>query len=304
MSEIIDLKNLPVPKVVQELDYETLLANRKAKFIELQQTDNERQHWQARLQLESEPVLKLLQENAYLELLLRSQINESAKAVMLAYATGSDLDQLGALFGVARLQIRAEDLSVNPPVQAEFEDDERFRTRIQMSLEGLTTAGSSGSYEFHTLSTSSNIKDVEVESPTPGTVKVTLLSTEGQGSADIALINAVKAKLNAEHIRPLTDTVQVESALILPYQIQAVLTLYPSVLETVVLENVNQAINRYVKKQHLLGVDITRSGVFAALHQEGVQNVQLNQPLADIVVQPHQAAYCTSVSVTVGGRNE
>ena len=304
MSEIIDLKNLPVPKVVQALDYETLLANRKAKFIELQQTDNERQHWQARLQLESEPVLKLLQENAYLELLLRSQINESAKAVMLAYATGSDLDQLGALFGVQRLLIRAEDLTVNPPVTAEYEDDERFRSRIQMSLEGLTTAGSRGSYEFHTLSTSSNIKDVNVASPTPGTVKVTLLSTEGQGSADVELINAVKAKLNAEHIRPLTDTVQVESAVILPYQIQAVLTLYPSVLETVVLENVNQAINRYVKKQHLLGVDITRSGVFAALHQEGVQNVQLNQPLADIVVQPHQAAYCTSVSVTVGGRNE
>lgn len=304
MSDIIDLKNLPIPKVVQELDYETLLENRKAKFLELQQTDNERQHWQARLQLESEPVLKLLQENAYLELLLRARINESAKAVMLAYATGSDLDQLGALFGVERLQIRAEDLSVNPPIQAEFEDDERFRTRIQMSLEGLTTAGSRGSYEFHTLSTSPQIKDVDVASPTPGTVKVTLLSTEGQGTANSELVQAVKDKLNAEHIRPLTDTVLVESAVILPYQIQAVLTLYPSVLETVVLENVNQAIARYVKKQHLLGVDITRSGVFAALHQEGVQNVRLNQPLADIVVQANQAAFCTNVTVTVGGRDE
>lgn len=304
MSDIIDLKNLPIPKVVQELDYETLLENRKAKFLDLQQTDNERQHWQARLQLESEPVLKLLQENAYLELLLRARINESAKAVMLAYATGSDLDQLGALFGVERLQIRAEDLSANPPIQAEFEDDERFRTRIQMSLEGLTTAGSRGSYEFHTLSTSPKIKDVDVASPTPGTVKVTLLSTEGQGTANTELINAVKSTLNAEHIRPLTDTVLVERAVILPYQIQAVLTLYPSVLETVVLENVNQAIARYVKKQHLLGVDITRSGVFAALHQEGVQNVRLNQPLADIVVQPNQAAFCTNVNVTVGGRDE
>ena len=304
MSDIIDLKNLPIPKVVQELDYETLLENRKAKFLELQQTDNERQHWQARLQLESEPVLKLLQENAYLELLLRARINEAAKAVMLAYATGSDLDQLGALFGVERLQIRAEDLSVTPPIQAEFEDDERFRTRIQMSLEGLTTAGSRGSYEFHTLSTSPQIKDVDVASPTPGTVKVTLLSTEGQGTANSELVQAVKDKLNAEHIRPLTDTVLVESAVIVPYQIQAVLTLYPSVLETVVLENVNQAIARYVKKQHLLGVDITRSGVFAALHQEGVQNVRLNQPLADIVVQANQAAFCTNITVTVGGRDE
>lgn len=93
MSDIIDLNNLPVPKVVQELNYETLLAQRKAKFLELQQTDAEREYWQTRLQLESEPVVKLLEENAYLELLLRAHINESAKAVMLAYATGSDLCQ-------------------------------------------------------------------------------------------------------------------------------------------------------------------------------------------------------------------
>ena len=304
MSDIIDLNNLPVPKVVQELNYETLLAQRKAKFLDLQQTNAEREHWQTRLQLESEPVVKLLEENAYLELLLRAHINESAKAVMLAYATGSDLDQLGALFGVARLQIRAEDLSATPPIAAEYEDDERFRTRIQMSLEGLTTAGSRGSYEFHTLSTSPKIKDVDVTSPTPGTVKVTLLSTEGQGTADSELIEKVKTTLNAEHVRPLTDTVEVQSAVILSYQIDAVLTLYPSVLETVVLSNVNQAIAHYIQKQHSLGIDITLSGIYAALHQEGVQNVTLNAPRADLIVQSHQAAYCTDIQIKVGGRDE
>ena len=108
MSELVDLKKLPAPKVVQELSYETLLAQRKEKFLSLQESDDMRKHWQARLQLESEPVVKLLEENAYLELLLRTHINESAKAVMLAYATGSDLDQLGALFGIKRLIINRE----------------------------------------------------------------------------------------------------------------------------------------------------------------------------------------------------
>ena len=32
MSELVDLKKLPAPKVVQELSYETLLAQRKDKF--------------------------------------------------------------------------------------------------------------------------------------------------------------------------------------------------------------------------------------------------------------------------------
>lgn len=304
MNNIIDLNNFPVPKVVQELSYETLLAQRKAKFLSLQENDDMRQHWQARLQLESEPVVKLLEENAYLELLLRTHINESAKAVMLAYATGSDLDQLGALFGIKRLIIQAEDLNAHPPIPTQYEDDERFRTRIQMSLEGLTTAGSRASYEFHALSTSAKIKDVDVTSPTAGTVKVAILSTEGQGTADSDLINAVKEQLNAEHIRPLTDTVLVESAVILPYEIRATLTLYPSVLESVVMANVNQAITRYVNKQHLLGIDITLSGIYSALHQEGVQNVKLTQPLADLIVQPHQAAYCSQIQINVGGRDE
>lgn len=304
MSELVDLKKLPAPKVVQELSYETLLAQRKEKFLSLQESDEMRQHWQARLQLESEPVVKLLEENAYLELLLRTNINESAKAVMLAYATGSDLDQLGALFGVTRLIIQAEDLKSNPPSPAKYEDDERFRTRIQMSLEGLTTAGSRASYEFHALSTSAKIKDVDVTSPTAGTVKVAILSTEGQGTADSDLINAVKEQLNAEHIRPLTDSVLVESAVILPYEIQAAITLYPTVLESVVMQNVNQAIANYANKQHLLGIDITLSGIYAALHQEGVQNVKLTKPLADLIVQPHQAAYCTQIQVNVGGRDE
>ena len=304
MSELVDLKKLPAPKVVQELSYETLLTQRKEKFLSLQESDEMRQHWQARLQLESEPVVKLLEENAYLELLLRTNINESAKAVMLAYAAGSDLDQLGALFGVTRLIIQAEDLKSNPPTTAKYEDDERFRTRIQMSLEGLTTAGSRASYGFHALSTSAKIKDVDVTSPTAGTVKVAILSTEGQGTADGDLIKAVKEQLNAEHIRPLTDTVLVESAVILTYEIQATITLYPSVLESVVMGNVNQAIASYVNKQHLLGIDITRSGIYAALHQEGVQNVKLTKPMDDLIVQPHQAAYCTQIQVNLGGRDE
>lgn len=304
MSELVDLKKLPAPKVVQELSYETLFAQRKDKFLSLQETGELREHWQARLQLESEPVVKLLEENAYLELLLRTHINESAKAVMLAYATGSDLDQLGALFGIKRLIIQAEDLNAHQPIPPQHEDDERFRTRIQMSLEGLTTAGSRASYEFHALSTSTKIKDVDVTSPNAGTVKVAILSTEGQGTADSDLINAVKEKLNAEHIRPLTDTVLVESAVILPYEIRATLTLYPSVLESVVMANVNQAITHYTNKQHLLGIDITLSGIYSALHQEGVQNVKLTQPLEDLIVQPHQAAYCSQIQINVGGRDE
>lgn len=304
MSEIVDLSKLPAPKVLEELDFETLLAERKGKFLSLYTDESQRAVMAARLELESEPITKLLQENAYLELLLRAQINERAKAVMLAFATGSDLDHLGALFGVERLLIRAEDLTTNPITPAEYEDDERLRTRIQMSLEKLTTAGSRGSYEYHALTASHLVKGVNVTSPTPGVVEVTLLSNAESGIADSNLINQVREALNAERVRPLTDTVQVKSAEIIPYQINAQITLYPSVLESVVIENVQNAVKAYTLKQHHLGLDITLSGVYAAIHQEGVQNVVLTSPAQHIEVGYHQAAYCTEIAINVVGKDE
>jgi phage-related baseplate assembly protein len=44
------------------------------------------------LALESEPIVKLLQENAYREVIWRQRVNEAAQAVTLAYSAGRDLD--------------------------------------------------------------------------------------------------------------------------------------------------------------------------------------------------------------------
>lgn len=301
---IIDLDNLPAPQVVDELDFETLLANRKTAFLDRFETETEKAFWQARLQYESEPVVKLLEENAYLELLIRSTVNEKAKAVMLAFAAGSDLDNLAALFGVERLLVTPEDTTTNPPTEAVYEDDERLRTRVQLSLEGLTTAGSRNSYKYHALSANAKIKDVSVTSPTAGVVRVTVLSGEGDGTADAEIITDVTNRLNAEDVRPLCDTVRVQTAEIVNYRIAAELTLYPSVLESVVFANVQSAVKKYIEKQKLIGIDITLSGIYAALHQTGVQNVRLIAPTANIAVSRTQAAHCTSLDISIGGRDE
>ena len=68
MSELVDLSKLPAPDVLETLDYEKLLAARKEKFISLYPVD-EQAFWRARLQLESEPIVKLLEENCYLQML-------------------------------------------------------------------------------------------------------------------------------------------------------------------------------------------------------------------------------------------
>ena len=86
---IVDL----TPDVVEVLDYETILAERKATLVSLY--PEEQQEAVARtLTLESEPIVKLLEENAYREVIWRQRVNEAARAVMLAYAEDADLDQI------------------------------------------------------------------------------------------------------------------------------------------------------------------------------------------------------------------
>ncbi len=118
----IDLSLLPPPFVVEELDYETLLAERKATLISLY-PEEQRTAVARTLSLESEPLVKLLQENAYREVILRQRVNDAARAVMVAYAVGSDLDQLGANNNVERLVITPADPSAIPPIEAVMESD-------------------------------------------------------------------------------------------------------------------------------------------------------------------------------------
>ncbi len=292
----IDLAKLPSPEVVEQLDYEQILAT---MLSDLRNRDD-----QFTAIVESDPAYKILEVAAYRETLLRARINDASRAVMLAYARKSDLDNLAAFFGVERQLVDPGDNEVIPPVPPTYENDNRFRKRVQLSLEGHSTAGPVGSYVFHSLTASAQVKDVDISSPSPGEVVVTVLSDDGEGVPSNELLAAVEKTLNAEDVRPLTDHLTVQAADILTYQVEASLVLYTGPDSEIVRGVAKQAVTDYVIRHHLLGNDITLSGLYAALHQEGVQRVDLISPLNDFVVAPHQAAWCTKISITDGGRDE
>ncbi len=295
----IDLSQLPAPNVVEPLDYETLFAERKATLISLYPADQ--QEAVARtLALESEPIVKLLQENAYREILLRQRVNDAAKAVMLAHATGEDLDQLGANFNTPRLVIFPADESTIPPTPAVMEADEDYRLRLQDAFEGMSTAGSAGSYRFHARSSDGRVADVTAISPSPANVTVTVLSRDGDGSASAELLQVVSAALNDEDVRPVADRVIVQSAKIAPYAIEAILYLYPGPEVAPILTTAKQRLHNYVLTMRRLGRSIRRSGIIAALTVEGVERVEVAQPASDIVLDKTQAGYCTGVNITPG----
>ncbi|AOR65103.1 baseplate assembly protein [Pectobacterium wasabiae] len=300
---MIDLSQLPAPAVVEELDYETIYTERKAMLLSLYPED-QRAAVARTLTLESEPLVKLLQENAYRELLWRQRVNEAARAVMVAFAQGGDLDQLGANFSVSRLVITPADNSTLPPTPALMESDSDSRLRIQQSFEGLSVAGSVGAYQYHGRSADGRVADVSVISPSPASVTVSVLSREGNGSASQELVAIVAAALNGEDVRPVADRVTVQSAVIVAYEIDATLYLYPGPEKEPVRAAAEQKLKAYVSAQHRLGRDIRRSAIYAALHVEGVQRVELTTPAADIVLTDAQASYCSGYRLGVGGADE
>lgn len=293
----VDLSRLPFPAVVEPLDFETIFA---AMLADLRVRAP-----QFSALVESDPAYKLLEVCAYRELLLRQRVNESAKAVTLAYAVGSDLDHIASRYNVQRLVVDPGDPNALPqPRLPVLESDTDLRRRTQLAFEGFSTAGPDGAYLFHALGADGQVLDVSVYSPAPGDVVVAVLSRIGDGTADAQLLAAVDAALNAERVRPLTDRVFVQTAEVVPFTVTASLTLYPGPDAAVVLADATARLQAFVAENHRLGRDITRAGVIAALCTAGVQNVSLPAPASDIEITPLQAPWCTGTSVTIGGFDE
>lgn len=296
MTTAINLAQLPAPNVVEPQDYEVILAEMLADLRTRAPEYN--------ALVESDPAYKVLEVAAYRELLIRQRVNDASRSVMVAYAKESDLDNLAALFDVKRQIVTPGDPDARPPIEDVMESDERLRQRVHLSLEGFSTAGPIGAYIYHALEASGEVKDVSVSSPSPGEVVVTVLSEDGNGTPSPDLQNAVLTRLNREDVRPLTDRVTVQAAQVTEYTVDARLTFYNGPDMGVVAEEARKNVADYVTNQHRLGYDIALSGLYAALHQPGVQNVQLNSPAADIIVTPAQAAYCAEINVVKGGLDE
>lgn len=294
----INLSALPAPQVVEPLDYESILAERKAELVALFPVEQQSEI-AARLQLESEPLTKLLQENAYRELVWRQRVNESALAVMLAYAEDEDLEQIAARFNVQRLLISPGNPSASPPEPPVYEGNEALRERTQMALEGLSTAGPRNAYIFHARSADGRVADASCDSPAPAEVVVTVQSALDDGTADAELLNVVDAYLSDDDRRPVADRLTVQSATVIPYTVTAVLYLETTGPEAEPIRAAAEhRLDALVNRRRRLGLEVNRSALDAALHIEGVKRVDL-PGWVDIVATRQQAPFCIGYSVTV-----
>lgn len=278
----IDFARLPPPQVIEEIDYEKLLKVYQGQVVAKNPA------LAAAVALEQSPTNIVLEAEAYGEMIVRERINAAARACMLPFATGNDLEVIGARFNVARM---------------DGELDPRLRRRIQLSMETFSTAGSPGSYIFHALSTSTSVKDATaVAERGTGRITVTIMADGPEPVPAGSLVDAVYDRLMSDGIKPLTDDIAVLPVTKIAADIQANITLYPGPDASLVVADINRALTALRNRVTVIGRDLKRSAVLAAITQEGVQNVETD--FQDINVEHSAVVWINSASVNVSSFRE
>ena len=301
---IVDFSQLPAPNLIKELDFETLFNDRKEKFIGLYPAGEQAQ-WRAILSRESDPIVKILQENAYLEMLYQHKCNTDARALLIAFSTGPDLDHLALTeYGLVRQIITPEDLSVTPPLPAVYESNERLKERCLLSYDGMNTAGSANAYRYFTLSADGRVDGIKVKSDeeTPCFLDIVITQIDSEnGEASEELVQIVQTALDPDTVRPVGDRPIVKSSIATNYQIEAVLYVGKNAEDALLLEAANIRLDKYIKSAQKNGESIYLSAIYAALHVDGIERVEIISPTADLVMDSFHHPYCTSKKISVGG---
>jgi phage-related baseplate assembly protein len=274
----IDFARLPPPAVIEELNFEDLVSRYRAEVLAKNPS------LQAALKLEQSPTNVILEAQSFGEMLVRARVNAAARAVMLAFSTGADLENLAAFFNVQRM---------------DGELDDSLRRRTQLAPEAFSTAGSEGAYIFQALSADVRVRDATAtRMDDSGTVRISVMqnATDPTPTADVLL--AVSQRLNQKGIRPLTDMISVVPVKVFKTDIVANITLYPGPDSAVVINDIGNALTKVRNNITLIGRDLTRSAIISALNQSGVQSVDLISPAQNISVDNGGCVIINSASIT------
>lgn len=192
----------------------------------------------------------------------------------------------------------------------EATDDEFYEIMVA-SMDGFSCAGAKGGYIYFAKSVSTEIKDVVVNTPTDGEVRLYVLMNDGTPASD-EIKAAVEDACNADEKRPLTDHVAADDPTTYPYTIN--FTYYvptDSELSATEIEAaVKKAVDDYIHWQSgKLGRDINPSHLVSMLMQTGIKRVELTQPVYhalndgsdNSVPQVAQIPDAEDITITNGG---
>ncbi len=292
----VDFSLLSKPNIIEELDYETLLEDRKTAFIALFDTEQQ-ETISATLARESEPLTKLLEESCYREIILRKRINQATLSTLLAFAENTDLDAVVANYGITRLIVSA----ATTDTAAVYETDDALRYRASLVFDSLSVAGPTSAYEYHALSSDGRVADAKASSPAPAEALVTILQNDTEtGAATDALLSIVQTYLNDDVRRPVADRLTVQSVDVVPFELVATIFTNSLPESDTLVTAATTAIQSYLDESRRIGRSIYLSKIYNLLHVSGVVHVAISSPTSDVEISAIQVAHCTNISINAG----
>jgi phage-related baseplate assembly protein len=292
----LDLSQLAPPALIETVDYEAILADQKAW---VQST------WDAyrvgrpdlptldTLMLETEPIVIILEAVAYRETLLRALVNDKARALLLAYSVGTDLDQLGALFDTPRRLI--------DPVNKIYQSDAEYREEIQLAPEAFSVAGPEGSYVYFARRSHPSLSDAIAINPHSNRVDVVVLARDGNGVATSEAVTAAYNALSPKTTRPLTDDVHTMSSRPIDAAVRVLIQIGGGPAPETVRANATKALDNYRLLRRRIGMALRTDGLIGAARSgaAGIEKVIVESPAADVIPDGYSHVNVTSITVDV-----
>ena len=211
--------------------------------------------WRADL---SSPLRYAIEQRALQSISELTVLNATGRQLIVAYATGTDLDQLLANFDMERLPA---------------ESDAEFRARVPDQWAGLSRETEPG-----LLRRVVAITDAADASMSRGANYAVTLYVQAAGftASDAALRTAVQTAMNAADVKPWYSDFTVAAETRTAYTIAGTVTLAPGAVQSVVEPLVNAALDAELLKQQRLNSVPMLSPMIVAMHTvDGVLQVNL-----------------------------
>lgn len=280
---ILDLSGLAAPAAIQPLAYEPVLAELVAAAAAQFQEKGIDYDVGG---LETDPVKIVLEGFAAHEVAVRARVNDALKAVIPAFAKGSDLDAIVARTGVGR---------------ASGESDVQLLERYLVSL-ARPSAGSVLGYRARILEAWPARGDVALLGPVVhgrrGDVDIVLAAQNGE-PVPAAAINAVQAAVSATDAKPLTDVVAARTATVVPYQIRQRIRVAEGRNSGPIRDAALSAARAFVVDRYQIGVTILRNAIIATAYVPGVVAVSDLTDGGDVVLAVDEVGWCDPASIVI-----
>lgn len=301
-AEGLDLSRLPPPQAVRALDYEALLAARRARLKAA--FDAAGVAYDA-ARLDSDPAMILQQVDAYRELLGLGMINDAVRATMGAFATGGDLDHWVLRFGIQRMA---------------GESDDRLRWRGLLAPEAWSVGKLAG-YLQAALTAHADVADagvwVDRSDPLQPVVRIAPKVAAGgwldtadafvarrvrapdapDGTPSIDILDAVRIFVNREDAKAATDVVAVQPPVIIPYEISVVVRHRRGPDPVALRAAAATALIKLAGERNAPGRAVPLSAVTAAALPPAAEAVRVLAPAVDIPATEGQLTFCTAITV-------